>query len=62
MQSWYGNSEQKYKGGGGGGGAGSVNNAFMLNDCKYLYNMYRRWGMLYSIVLLICITKTIISY
>lgn len=21
-------------------------NAFMLNDCKYLYNMYRRYSML----------------
>lgn len=42
------------------GGGGGDNNAFMLNDCKYLYNMYRRFGMLYLVVLLICITITII--
>lgn len=25
---------------------GGDDNAFMLNDCKYLYDMYRRYGML----------------
>lgn len=29
-------------------------NAFMLNDCKYLYNMHRRDGMLKPFQVLIC--------
>ncbi len=36
--------------------------AFMLNDCKYLYNMYRRCGMLSVVSLLICITILIIMH
>lgn len=32
----------------------------MLNDCKYLYNMYRRYSMLNLVLLLICITLLII--
>lgn len=37
-------------------------NAFMLNDCKYLYNMYRRYSMLNLVILPICITIVIIRY
>lgn len=36
--------------------------AFMLNDCKYLCNMYSRYSTLNLILLLICITIMIIMY
>lgn len=36
--------------------------AFMLNDCKYLYNMYRRYSMLNLVILLIRIAIMIIMY
>lgn len=39
-----------------------VDNAFMLNGCKYLYTVYRRYSMLILVLLLICLTIMIIMY
>lgn len=36
--------------------------AFTLNDCKYLYDMYRRYSMLILVLLLICFSIIIIMY
>lgn len=39
---------------------GDVN--VMLNDCKYMYTMYRRYRMLNLVFILICLSVIILTY